>query len=151
MEDAVKEDKTTWLRTWQAYRMLLGCWFLMLNSWGIVNTYGTFASFYQEHLISGQDLILINLIGLTRCFIVLFLSFAMGQLLDAGYSRRLLGAGFVLNIIGMFMLSLSSGDGTYNQGDYAIIWTTHGFVSSIRVAKWQYKFKKQTSRGLYSN
>lgn len=33
-------DKPDWPRSWRAYACLLGCFFLMFNSWGLVNAYG---------------------------------------------------------------------------------------------------------------
>lgn len=131
---SVDDNEPTWPKNWSAYIALWGCWCLMFNSWGLVNTYGTFASFYKEHLLASRDLLLIGLIGSTECFMVLALSFATGRLLDAGYARYLLGAGVTLNTIGAFMLSLSSGDGAYNQGNYLAIWATQGLVQGLGMA-----------------
>ena len=124
----------TWPRDWRAYRTLAGCFFLMFNSWGLVNAYGTFASFYKEHLMPRQDVLLFNLIGSTESFIVLLFSFMVGRLLDTGYSGYILFSGFVLVSLGMFMLSLSSGDGGYNQGNYGLVWVTEGLVAGLGMA-----------------
>jgi hypothetical protein len=112
----------------------MGCFFLMFNSWGLVNAYGTFATFYKEHLLPGRDLFLFNLIGSTESFIVLIFSFMVGRLLDAGLSKIVLPTGFVLVTLGMFMLSLSSGDGDQNSGNFGIIWVTQGLTTGLGMA-----------------
>lgn len=106
----------------------------MFNSWGIVNAYGTYASYYMQHLLPGYDILLFNLIGSTECFIVLMLSAPVGRLLDAGYIRTLIITGSVLVTLGQFMLSLSTGNGGYGQGRYGLIWTTQGLVTGLGMA-----------------
>jgi hypothetical protein len=111
----------------------------MFNSWGLVNAYGTFASYYMEILLPGRDLLLLNLIGSTESFIVLFFSFIVGRLLDAGYYQWLTGAGWVLVTIGMFCLSktthMLSRDGIdHTVGDYGLIWVTQGLTTGLGMA-----------------
>jgi MCP family monocarboxylic acid transporter-like MFS transporter 10 len=106
----------------------------MFVSWGLVNAFGTFSSYYSESLFRGDDLMLSNLIGSTQCFVVLFLSFITGRLLDADYSRKLLLAGSVIITIGMFMLSICNGDGGLNQGNYGLTWLTQGLVTGLGMA-----------------
>lgn len=106
----------------------------MFNSWGIVNTYGTYASYYTQDLLPGRDIYLFNLIGSTQSFIVLLLSAPVGRFLDAGYIRHLLVVGTLLLSIGSFTLSVSSGDGGYNKGNYGLIWLTQGLISGLGMA-----------------
>jgi MCP family monocarboxylic acid transporter-like MFS transporter 10 len=127
------ENEPTWPCEWQAYTALVGCFFLMFNSWGLVNAYGTFATIYKESLLEGRDLFLFNLIGSTESFIVLIFSFAVGRLLNAGLSRIVLPTGFVLVTLGVFMLSLSSGDGSNQSGNYGLIWLTQGLTAGLRM------------------
>lgn len=77
---------------------------------------------------------LLNLIGSTESFVVLVLSFAVGRLLDAGFSRHLLGVGAVFVSLGMFMLSLSSGSGHRGEGNYSLIWVTQGLTQGLGMA-----------------
>lgn len=128
------EEEPAWPREWQAYRTLMGCFFLMFNSWGLVNAYGTFSSFYMESLMRDTPIYLLNLIGSTESFVVLVLSFAVGRLLDAGFSRHLLGVGAVFVSLGMFMLSLTSGDGGRGEGRYSLIWVTQGLTQGLGMA-----------------
>lgn len=123
-----------WPTDWRAYRTLMGCFFLMFNSWGLVNAYGTFSSFYMESLMPNTPIYLLNLIGSTESFVVLSLSFAMGRLLDAGFSRYILFTGWILVSTGMFTLSVSSGNGRAGQGNYSLIWVTQGFTQGLGMA-----------------
>jgi MCP family monocarboxylic acid transporter-like MFS transporter 10 len=106
----------------------------MFNSWGIVNAYGTYASYYMQHLLPGQDILLFNLIGSTQSFIVLLFSAVVGRFLDAGYHRTLIIIGSVLVVLGQFLLSVSVGDGGYGQGNYGLIWLTQGLVTGLGMA-----------------
>ena len=40
-ETSLTLDEPDWPTTWRAYTALLGCFFLMFNSWGIINAYGS--------------------------------------------------------------------------------------------------------------
>jgi MCP family monocarboxylic acid transporter-like MFS transporter 10 len=60
----------SWPRSWRAYTCWLGCFFLMFNSWGLVNAYGTFSSYYVGHSLRHVDQLELNLIGSTQSFIV---------------------------------------------------------------------------------
>ena len=106
----------------------------MFNSWGIVNAYGTYASYYMQHLLPGQDILLFNLIGSTQSFIVLLLSAVVGRFLDAGYHRTLIVVGSVLVILGQFLLSVSVGGGGYGEGNYGLIWLTQGLITGLGMA-----------------
>jgi len=95
---------------------------------------GTFLSYYSESLFRGDDLMLSNLIGSTQCSVVLFFSFVTGRLLDANHSRELLLAGSIIITIGMFMLSISNGNGGLNQGNFGLTWLTQGLVTGLGMA-----------------
>jgi len=125
------EENFAWPQSWKAWTTLLGCFFLMFNSWGLVNAYGTFQSYYLQNLLPGKDLLYLNLVGSTESFMVLALSFVVGRFLDAGYYRYLTGVGAVLVTISMFVLSIVNGDGSYGSGDYGLIWLVQGFLLGL--------------------
>ncbi|TKA72885.1 hypothetical protein B0A49_08141, partial [Cryomyces minteri] len=127
-------DEPLWRKEWRAYTCLLGCFFLMFNSWGLVNAYGTFSSYYLQHLLPGIDVLKLNLVGSTQSFVVLSLSFVIGRILDAGHSQLLIGTGSFFVTLGMFMLSVANGNGQYGQGKYGLIWFTQGFVTGLGMA-----------------
>jgi hypothetical protein len=124
------DEDPDWPEGWRPWSALAGCFFLMFNSWGLVNAYGTFATYYKEMLLPTYDLHMFNLIGSTESFVVLILSFFVGRLLDAGLSRFVLPTGFVLVTIGMFTLSVSAGD-TDGSGTYIHIWLTQGLTTGL--------------------
>lgn len=101
---------------------------------GLVNTYGTYSSFYMQHLLPGRDLLLLNLVGSTQSGIVLAFSAVVGRFLDAGYIRTLLIIGTVFITAGSFGLSGVNGAGNYNEGNYGLIWLTQGFISGLGMA-----------------
>lgn len=137
----------------------------MFNSWGIVNTYGTFLSWYQDHLLTNNgesyDPLLYNLVGSTESFIVLSLSFIVGRLLDANHARQLIALGAVLVTLGMFLLSVVDRHGGMKDGNYGGIWATQGlvvglgmaclFVSSSQVAATWFVERKAAAIGIVAS
>lgn len=127
-------EEKNWPSGWKPFATLFGGFLLMFNSWGIVNAYGTFSSFYTETLFQEKDALLTNLIGSTQSAVVLLFSFVVGRLLDAGYSRHLILTGAVVITAGMFGLSGVNGAGGVNQGNYFLTWFTQGLVTGLGMA-----------------
>ncbi|KAH7393810.1 major facilitator superfamily domain-containing protein [Phaeosphaeria sp. MPI-PUGE-AT-0046c] len=127
-------DEPDWPRTWRAYACLLGCFFLMFNSWGLVNAYGTWSSYYVGHSLLGSDQLKLNLIGSTQSFLVLLLSNPVGRLLDANYSRHVIGFGSVLVPLGLFLLSVVHPSGTGAQANFGSIWSLQGLLVGLGMA-----------------
>ncbi|KAK8197009.1 major facilitator superfamily domain-containing protein [Phyllosticta capitalensis] len=124
-------DEGNWPKGWRPWTTLAACFFLMFNSWGLVNAYGTFASYYKDVLLPNQDALFFNFFGATECFMVLALSGVVGRLLDAGFYRYLTGTGFVITTLSFFMLSISNGEGKKGDGNVGLIWLTHGFLDGL--------------------
>nr|POE48771.1 aspyridones efflux protein apdf [Quercus suber] len=112
-----------------------------------LQAYGTYASFYMQHLLPGQDILRLNLVGSTQSFVVLALSAVVGRFLDAGYSRTLIIIGTMFVSLGTFLLSVVNKQAQYNQGNYGLIWLTQGFVSGLGMAC----FFVTSSQGMISN
>ncbi|KAH8726638.1 major facilitator superfamily domain-containing protein [Phaeosphaeriaceae sp. PMI808] len=127
-------DEPDWPQTWRAYACLLGCFFLMFNSWGLVNAYGTWSSYYLGHSLRGTNQLQLNLIGSTQSFLVLLLSNPVGRLLDAGYSRYVLGFGTVFVPLGLFLLSVVHPSNIHALADFASIWGVQGLVVGLGMA-----------------
>jgi hypothetical protein len=135
-EASVKEDLhiVSWPKDWRAYSTLFACFLMMFNSWGLVNAYGTFLSYYKDTLLTEQPNTLLNLIGTTECFVVLLFSGPVGRLLDAGYYPWLTGSGFLLLSVGMFSLSQTATEEiglhvTRHIGNYGRVWVTQGLIT----------------------
>jgi hypothetical protein len=101
---------------------------------GLVNTYGTYSSYYMQNLLPGLDLLLLNLVGSTESGIVLALSCIVGRLLDAGHIRKLLIIGTVFIAAGSFGLSGVNKEGNYGEGNYGLIWLTQGLLTGLGMA-----------------
>jgi MCP family monocarboxylic acid transporter-like MFS transporter 10 len=127
-------DEPDWPQTWRAYACLLGCFFLMFNSWGLVNAYGTWSSYYVGHSLLGTDQLKLNLIGSTQSFLVLLLSNPVGRLLDAGYSRHVIGFGSVCVPLGLFLLSVVHPSDVHGLANFGNIWGLQGFVVGLGMA-----------------
>jgi MCP family monocarboxylic acid transporter-like MFS transporter 10 len=125
------DNEPDWPQSWRAYACLLGCFFLMFNSWGLVNAYGTWSSYYVGHSLRTVDQLELNLIGSTQSFLVLLLSNPVGRLLDAGHFRKVIGFGTFLVPFGLFMLSVVHPSDIEALGNFGSIWATQGLVVGI--------------------
>lgn len=96
--------------------------------------YGTFSSYYLQRPLYGKDVLLLNLIGSTQCFIILGLSGVVGRLVDADYTERLLWIGTAFVTAGQFALSACVGNGSQGDGSYGLIWLTQGLLTSLGMA-----------------
>jgi hypothetical protein len=128
------EDEPDWPRTWRAYACLLGCFFLMFNSWGLVNAYGTWSSYYVGHSLRTVDQLELNLIGGSQCFLVLLLSNPVGRLLDAGHFRKVIGFGTVFVPLGLFILSAVHPSSVEAVASFGPIWVTQGLLVGLGMA-----------------
>jgi len=127
-------DEPEWPSSWRAYACLLGCFFLMFNSWGLVNAYGTWSSYYVGHSLRNTDQLQLNLIGSTQSFLVLLLSNPVGRLLDAGYARYVIGFGSVCVPLGLFLLSVVHPQDTSAHANFGTIWALQGLVVGLGMA-----------------
>jgi MCP family monocarboxylic acid transporter-like MFS transporter 10 len=127
-------DEPDWPQSWRAYACLLGCFFLMFNSWGLVNAYGTWSSYYVGHSLLGTDQLQLNLVGSTQSFLVLLLSNPVGRLLDAGFSRHVIGFGTFCVPLGLFLLSVVHPADVHALANFGSIWGLQGFVVGLGMA-----------------
>ena len=99
--------------------------------------FGTYGSFYIEGAqapLLNKDHMLINIIGGTQCLVILFGALINGRLLDAGHSRKVLGVGNILLIIGSFSLGGVRLNAWSETARYAYIWLFQGFVMALGMA-----------------
>ncbi|KZF25870.1 putative MFS monocarboxylate transporter [Xylona heveae TC161] len=90
----------------QAWLQVLGAFFLFFNSWGIINTFGAFESYYQSTTLKGYSSGTISWIGTVQGFLLVAGGIVTGPLYDRGYLRHLLIGGNFLVSFGMMMTSL---------------------------------------------
>lgn len=108
----------------------------MFNSWGLVNAYGTWSSYYVGHSLEGTDQLQLNLIGSTQSFLVLLFSNPVGRLLDANYSRAVIGFGAIFVPFGLFMLSVvhPTNATVKSNGNFGLIWAMQGLIVGLGMA-----------------
>ncbi|GIZ38460.1 hypothetical protein CKM354_000187700 [Cercospora kikuchii] len=95
-----------------AWLQVVSSFFLFMNTWGIVNTFGTYQTYYETGLLSTSSPSAISWIGSIQATLLLFVGSLTGPIYDSGYARSLVFTGTFLVVFGQMMLSLST---TYYQ------------------------------------
>ncbi|KIH91860.1 hypothetical protein SPBR_01653 [Sporothrix brasiliensis 5110] len=93
----------------RAWLQVLGCWVVMVETFGIVNTFGVYETFYQTDLLVGKNggsATDIAWIGSLQVALLLIGGVVAGPLYDAGYFIYLIATGLFLIVFGLFMTSL---------------------------------------------
>lgn len=89
-----------------AWMQVLGAWILFMDSWGIINTFGAYQTYYETGLLASSSSSDISWIGAVQAFLLMLVGAATGPIYDAGYFRELLLSGSFLIVLGQMMLSL---------------------------------------------
>ncbi|KAI1410325.1 putative MFS monocarboxylate transporter [Hypoxylon sp. FL1857] len=90
-----------------AWLQVVGGFALLFNTWGMINTFGVFQTYYETELLQHMSPSAISWIGSIQSFLLLAVGVFSGPLYDAGYLRLLLCSGLVLATLGMMMTSIS--------------------------------------------
>lgn len=90
----------------QAWLVVFGSMVVLFHTWGIVNSFGVYQTYYETVLLTSSSSSDISWIGSLQAALLLMGGIVSGPLYDAGYFRHLLFAGNFLVILGMFMTSL---------------------------------------------
>lgn len=104
-DEAVKGDEvpdgglTAWLQ-------VAGSFFLYWNSWGLVNAFGVYQTYYQTELLQDMSPSAISWLGSIQSFLLLFIGVISGPLYDKGYLRSLILSGSFFVTFGLMMTSL---------------------------------------------
>lgn len=78
--------------------------FVIFNTWGYINSFGVFQSYYTEAL--GRPPSDISWVGSIQIFLLFFIGTFSGRATDAGYFKAILTAGALLEVFSIFMTSL---------------------------------------------
>lgn len=92
----------------KAWLQVVGAFFVLFNSWGIVNTFGVFQTYYEANLLRTSTPAAISWIGSIQGALLLGGGGLAGPLFDAGYFRVLVATGTALICFGFMMTSLAS-------------------------------------------
>lgn len=77
-----------------------------MNTWGIVNSFGLFQTYYTTAL--GRAPSDISWIGSVQIFLLFFVGALTGRLTDAGYFRHVFLLGVAFQLVGIFTASVAS-------------------------------------------
>ncbi|KAJ5483894.1 MFS-type transporter dbaD [Penicillium diatomitis] len=91
-----------------SWLQVLGSFFLFFNSWGVINTWGAYQTYYEQNLLAGTSSSTIAWIGSLQSFLLMMIGVITGPLFDAGYFRGLLCFANVLLPFGFMMTSIST-------------------------------------------
>lgn len=79
---------------------------LFFNTWGILNTFGIYQTYYESGALFHESSSTISWIGAIQAYMVLTVGFLSGPIYDRGYFRTLLLVGSFGVVFGHMMLSL---------------------------------------------
>ncbi|KAK1989926.1 major facilitator superfamily transporter [Colletotrichum falcatum] len=88
---------------YDAWMAVLSAHFIFMDTWGFVNSFGVFQTYYVEHL--GRPPSEVSWIGSSQVFLLFFVGALSGRLTDAGYFRHLLLGGSALVLLGVLAAS----------------------------------------------
>lgn len=89
-----------------AWLQVLSSFFLFMNTWGIINTFGTYQTYYETGLLASSTPSAISWIGSLQGTLLMLVGSLTGPIYDAGYVRTLVAVGTFLVVFGTMMLSL---------------------------------------------
>ncbi|TKA34242.1 hypothetical protein B0A50_00222 [Salinomyces thailandicus] len=90
----------------KAWTQVACAWFVIFTTWGWVNSYGSFQTYYTLNLDESASTI--SWIGTVQNWFTFFVGAFSGRLLDAGLFVPTLIVGSVLQLLGIFLMSVST-------------------------------------------
>lgn len=89
---------------WHAWLQVAMAHMVIFNTWGYINSFGVFQTYYVQAL--GHPPSDISWVGSIQIFLLFFVGTFAGRATDAGYFKPVLAAGAVLELFSIFMTSL---------------------------------------------
>ncbi|KAL7800587.1 major facilitator superfamily domain-containing protein [Trichoderma afarasin] len=145
--DNTKDDYDTGVTAWL---QVLGSFFLYFNSWGIINAFGVFETYYEQQILSHMSPSAIAWIGSIQSALLMVVGVISGPLFDAGYFYALLPTGTFLVVLGTMMTSLSTKyyQIMLAQGICVGIGAGFLFVPSVAILPQYFKNKRALANGI---
>jgi hypothetical protein len=88
----------------KAWTQVAMAWLICVTTWGYINSFGVFQTYYTEEL--GETRSTISWVGSLHLWVVLAMSAFSGRALDAGLFVPALILGSAIQVLGIFMTSL---------------------------------------------
>ncbi|POS78967.1 MFS monocarboxylate transporter [Diaporthe helianthi] len=92
----------------RAWLQVFGAFGVFFNTWGLLNTFGVFQTYYETGNLFVESSSNISWVGSIQAFLVLTGGLISGPLYDKGFLRVLIAAGAFLVVFGHMMLSLAT-------------------------------------------
>lgn len=89
-----------------AWLQVTGAFMIMFNTWGLINTFAVFQTYYSSGALFNESSSNISWIGSIEYFLLQLTGIVAGPIYDRGYLRLLLLSGSFLVVFGYMMLSL---------------------------------------------
>ncbi|TKA59217.1 hypothetical protein B0A55_12397, partial [Friedmanniomyces simplex] len=80
--------------------------FMFFNSWGLINAFGVWQTYYTTTLLPSSSNSAVSWIGSLEAFLLCCSTVFLGPLFDRGHARALVRAGSCLLVLGLLMTSL---------------------------------------------
>jgi MFS family permease len=90
---------------WRAWSVVLGSSLVLFCTFGYVNAFGVYQSYYSQHMDKSDSAI--SWIGSFQLWLLFSLGIVTGKLFDEGYCRHLIAGGSLIYVFSLFMLSLT--------------------------------------------
>ncbi|GME47589.1 MFS monocarboxylate transporter [Neofusicoccum parvum] len=137
----------------RAWLQVLGSFMLFLNTWGLVNSFGVFQTYYATDMLSHESESNISWIGSVQAFLLLIIGVGTGPLFDAGYFNALLWTGAFLITFGMFMTSLCTQYWHVILAQGIVVGLGSGclFIPSVAIVSTYFTTKKSFATGIASS
>ncbi|PSN62951.1 MFS general substrate transporter [Corynespora cassiicola Philippines] len=105
--------------------------FLMFNSWGLINAFGVFQEYYTSFDPPLSTPSSISWIGSLQTFLLLICGSATGSFVDRGHARLLAFAGCALLTLGLLFTSFSGEFTNDNRPVYYQVLLSQGILSGL--------------------
>ena len=135
-----------------AWLQVAGAFCLFFNTWGVVNMYGSYQTFYQTGFLSSHTSSQISWIGSMQAFLLFLGSAAAGPAFDLGYLRTLLGMGTFFTFFGMMMTSICKAYWQVFLAQGIVVGIGYGclFLPSVAIVSQFFTTKKAFAFGIAS-
>ena len=90
---------------WTAWIQVLMAHIIIFNTWGYINSFGVFQVYHVQHLHRPPSDI--SWVGSIQIFLLFSIGTVSGRASDAGYFKHTFAAGLLMQLLGLFMTSLS--------------------------------------------
>ncbi|KZT52001.1 MFS general substrate transporter [Calocera cornea HHB12733] len=136
----------------QAWCTVAGAWLVSFSTFGYMNAYGVYQSYYIETLLPSYSPSAISWIGSVQTLLMMGTAGIAGKLLDMGYFRSLIITGTVMYVGCIFAQSAAQMDGYYqvflSQGLGQGLATGMLYLPSIGVIAHHFKRRRAMAMGM---